>query len=155
MEDAGDRRVLVGVDRSAPSIEALRCGARIAAALGAPLEAVTVWTFPPDTSPYPIGTWKPREGAIVALDQAIEAAFGASPPAIRRIVLSGHVSRTLVAESDRSGMLVLGSRGQGGFAGMLLGSVSATCAEHAHCPVLIVHAPARARRGSAVIRAAR
>ena len=45
----------------------------------------------------------------------------------------------LIDESISAEMLVLGSRGHGGFAGLLLGSVSSACAEHAHCPVLVVH----------------
>jgi Universal stress protein family. len=50
----------------------------------------------------------------------------------------------LIEESAHASMLILGSRGHGGFVGMLLGSVSAACAEHAHCPVLVMHGAERA-----------
>jgi nucleotide-binding universal stress UspA family protein len=55
--------------------------------------------------------------------------------------LHGPPARTLIEESRNAFMLVLGSRGHGGFAGLLLGSVSTACAQHAHCPVLIMHGP--------------
>jgi len=61
------------------------------------------------------------------------------PPDLTRQVIAGPPSRTLIELSADSAMLVLGSRGHGGFAGLLLGSVSAACGEHAYCPVLIVH----------------
>lgn len=139
MESDTDR-IVVGVDGSASSIAALRYAARIATALGAPLEAVTTWTYPPFADAYLIADWSPQQDAEQILDAAIGEAFDDSPPAgLTRTVLSGPTARTLIAVSETSGMLVLGSRGHGGFAGLLLGSVSAACAEHAHCPVLVVH----------------
>ncbi|WP_343048836.1 universal stress protein [Microbacterium immunditiarum] len=63
-------------------------------------------------------------------------------------MLTGPAARTLIELSKSCGMLVLGSRGLGGFAGMLLGSVSAACVEHAHCPVFVVR-PRRGLNGSA------
>ncbi|MCD5348247.1 universal stress protein [Agromyces sp. S2-1-8] len=138
-EQRSSDRILVGVDGSASSVEALRYAARIADAFGAPLEVLTTWTFPPIAGAYVIDGWSPEEDARSAQDAAIEEAFDGEPPAgLRRAVLAGPAARTLIEESRRAGMLVLGSRGHGGFAGLLLGSVSATCAEHARCPVLVV-----------------
>lgn len=51
----------------------------------------------------------------------------------------GGAAKVLLNQSAGAQMLVVGSRGHGGFIGLLLGSVSAACAEHARCPVLIVH----------------
>ncbi|GLI28604.1 universal stress protein [Agromyces rhizosphaerae] len=133
------QRILVGVDGSAPSIEALRYGARLADALDAPLEAVTTWTFPPVMGAYVVDGWTPDEDAQGILDDSIAEAFGDDPPDLARTVLAGPAAGTLIEESRRARMLVLGSRGHGGFAGLLLGSVSAACAAHAHCPVLILH----------------
>jgi nucleotide-binding universal stress UspA family protein len=132
-------RVLVGVDGSPSSIDALRYAARVAEAFDAPLEVVAAWAYPPYGSPYIADAWSPEDDAKVILDDSISAAFGATPPPLRRTVLAGSPSGILIEESRHCGLLVLGSRGHGGFAGMLLGSVSSACAEHAHCPVLIVH----------------
>jgi nucleotide-binding universal stress UspA family protein len=51
----------------------------------------------------------------------------------------GQPASVLLEASEDSTMLIVGSRGHGGFAGLLLGSVSSACAEHATCPVLVVH----------------
>lgn len=139
MGNAATDRIVVGVDGSESSISALRYAARLATALDAPLHVVTTWTAPP-IDPYLAIDWTPETYAGEALDAAIEEVFGKTPPdGLTRAVLPGSASRTLIGLSDTSAMLVLGSRGHGGFVGLLLGSVSATCAEHAHCPVLIVH----------------
>jgi len=58
---------------------------------------------------------------------------------IERRVVEGRPAAVLVNESQGADLLVVGSRGHGGFAGLLLGSVSQQCAHHAACPVVIVH----------------
>lgn len=139
MENSAADRIVVGVDGSESSIDALRYAARMAAALDAPLHAVTTWTAPP-IEPYVAIEWTPEKYAEETLDIAVREAFGAElPVGFSRAVVPGPAARTLIGMSATSAMLVLGSRGHGGFVGLLLGSVSATCAEHAHCPVLIVH----------------
>lgn len=132
-------RVTVGVDGSASSVDALRYAARIADAFDAPLEAITTWSYPAFTSWSASAEWSPEEDAKAILTTAVEQAFGGTPPPLRRTIIPGPPAHALIEQSKRSAMLVLGSRGRGGFAGLLLGSVSAACAQHAHCPVLIVH----------------
>lgn len=136
-----DRRVIVvGVDGSAASIEALRWAAGTADATGAELAAVTCWDYPPSygmSAGY--GDWNPAADARSIVDQAITAAFP-EPRAdtIRTTVTQGHPAEILIEASRNADMLVVGSRGRGGFVGLLLGSVSAYCAEHALCPVVVV-----------------
>ncbi|MFC5501444.1 universal stress protein [Lysinimonas soli] len=141
-DQENSERILVGVDGSPSSIEALRRGARIAKAFDAPLEAVTTWEFPTalDGFYYPAPEWSPESDAHQILSTAVEQAFPDGPPdKFTTTTLQGAPARVLITESEHAGMLVLGSRGHGGFAGLLLGSVSGACAEHAHCPVLIMH----------------
>jgi nucleotide-binding universal stress UspA family protein len=135
-------RVVVGVDGSDPSQRALRWAAFIARSLDASLEAVIAWSWGSGVgyAPYP-SSWNPANDAQAIIDQTLDATFGAQhhPADLKVTVLEGYAPRLLLDVSADADMLVVGSRGHGGFAGMLLGSVSAACAEHAECPLLVVH----------------
>jgi nucleotide-binding universal stress UspA family protein len=134
-------RVVVGVDGSAASRGALRWAVRIAAATGAEITAVTAWQFPTTYGGSgAMEDWRPDLDAQTVLEQTLAEVFPAErPPGLRTVVAEGQARDVLLSASDGAEMLVVGSRGHGGFAGLLLGSVSAACAEHARCPVLVVH----------------
>ena len=137
------RHVVVGVDGSEPSKQALRWAQFLAQATASTIEAVAVWqpyiaygggwaTVPAD--------WNPAQDAETNLTATIEAVFGQHRPAgLELTVREGTAARVLLDASQGAQMLIVGSRGHGGFTGLLLGSVSATCAEHATCPVLVIH----------------
>jgi nucleotide-binding universal stress UspA family protein len=134
-------RVVVGVDGSEPSKAALRWAVRIAGLTSSRIVAVTAWDYP-ITYGFPVQAegWDPAADAELVVRTTLDEVFGATPPAgLETHVQRGHASDVLLQASDGAEMLVVGSRGHGGFAGLLLGSVSATCAEHARCPVLVVH----------------
>jgi nucleotide-binding universal stress UspA family protein len=132
-------RVVVGVDGSAESVAALRWAEDYADALGLEIDAVTSWSYPADYG-YAGGAseWRPDQDAALVSAAALGEAFGDGPPVgLRVVVREGHPARVLEDASNGAALLVVGSRGHGGFAGLLLGSVSAYCAEHAHCPVVV------------------
>lgn len=143
MRDNSDTRpIVVGVDGSPSSISALLKAVELARVLDLPVEAVT--TYPETADPsyyfYPMEKSSPQEDAKKTLDRAIASAFGNDPhPKIERVLLGGLPARVLIDKSREASMLVLGSRGHGGFVGLLLGSVTTACAAHAKCPVLIMH----------------
>lgn len=137
--DGSAGRVVVGLDGSPSSIAALRWAARFAAAFGLEIDVVTSWYFP---STYGEGgaaiDWRPDQDSAALADAALTTVFGDTPPSgLRSLVREGHPARVLVDASRGASLLVVGSRGRGGFTGLLLGSVSAYCAQHAHCPVLV------------------
>jgi nucleotide-binding universal stress UspA family protein len=133
-------RVVVGVDGSEPSIAAMRYAGRLAEAFDAPLEAVIAWTYPRFADPAIVSESTFEKEAAEVLDGAVRQAFaGSEPDGLVRSVVEGSPASTLIERSRSSGMLVVGSRGRGGFAGLRLGSVSVACAEHSHCPVVVVH----------------
>jgi len=138
---AGEHRIVVGVDGSEPSKQALRWGAHLATTFGARLDAVAAWDFPASYGFASVPPdWDPARDMRQALDETVQAAFGDQPPAgLRREVREGGAAMVLIEASRGATMLVVGSRGHGGFTGLLLGSVSGNVAEHAPCPVLIIH----------------
>jgi nucleotide-binding universal stress UspA family protein len=137
----GKPRIVVGIDGSEASKNALRWAARLAGPLGARIDAVAAWEF---TSMYGWSAlpplYSPHPEIEKSLNQVVDEVFGPDRPADLRVkVLEGVAANTLLAAGEGALMLVVGSRGLGGFTGLLLGSVSAKVAEHAHCPVLVVH----------------
>ncbi|MEO7007013.1 MAG: universal stress protein [Terrimesophilobacter sp.] len=132
-------RIVVGIDGSEASINALRYAVRVATAWGVPLEAICVWAYPPFFATDPPANWWPEEEAEKTLADVSHTVFGDTAPSwFRATVNRGTPARVLLDASESAEMLVLGSRGHGGFVGLLLGSVSTTCSQHARCPVLIV-----------------
>jgi nucleotide-binding universal stress UspA family protein len=139
--DSSERRIVVGVDGSRHSVEALRWAAYQASLLGARLNVVTAWEYPASFGWAAVPSdWDPAKDMEKVLQEAVRAAFGDEPPAgLELQVREGGAARVLLEACEGATMLVVGSRGHGGFAGLLLGSVSAGVAEHASCPVLIIH----------------
>lgn len=140
MADRAAGAIVVGVDGSEQSVEALRWAARLAPAYGAGIRVVGAWENPPEY----VGFVHFEDEKFDALarqrvDRAIHEAFGEEVPAgLSTSVQFGHPSKVLVRESEDAVVLVVGRRGHGGFKGLLLGSVSAACVAHAACPVLVI-----------------
>jgi len=133
-------RIVVGIDGSDASTEALRQGIRIAKALGASVQAVTTWRSGSDTFDGEDAIDWAQEDARQILEDASISVFGADTPDwFTSSALKGYPEQALLEASKGAEMLIVGSRGHGGLAGVLLGSVSAACAERASCPVLVVH----------------
>lgn len=135
-------RIVVGVDGSEPSREALRWAARFAVSEHASIEVVLAWELPTGIGWAAVSPdMLTLEDTEKVAEDAVDEVFGAERPkdlAIR--CREGDAASVLLEESRDALMLVVGSRGNGGFVGLLLGSVSAKVAEHAKCPVLVVHA---------------
>ena len=133
------RRIVVGVDGSRHSTLALRRAAALAEADGIALDPVIVWQQPATATGAPLAGWDPGIEAGTVLRDALAEVFGPALPAwVHPRVLPGATARVLIDASAGAELLVVGSRGHGGFAGLLLGSVSSACAEYAHCPVLVM-----------------
>ena len=139
--------VVVGVDGSDGSVQALRFALEEARIRGAALKAVNAWHIPPAV--YGAG-WAPasvdldeyRKLAEAALQKSLEdVGVAASGVTVTPVLEEGQPADVLCAEAENADLLVVGSRGLGGFRGLLLGSVSQQCAHHAPCPVVVVPAP--------------
>jgi nucleotide-binding universal stress UspA family protein len=139
--------IIVGVDRSAGAEEALRFAFEEAQLRGATLRAVHAWQFGYIGAPSLEGAVpvlgaeldEYRSAAEAILDAMVrEAITETGDVEIERRVVEGAAAAVLVEESRGADLLVVGSRGHGGFAQLLLGSVSQQCAHHAECPVVIV-----------------
>jgi nucleotide-binding universal stress UspA family protein len=112
--------------------------------MGAPLEAVAAWQYPPIDGGGYLPAAFDRTDAEKWLTAAVDEVFGENrPSALSQVVREGRADPVLLHESENAAMLVVSSRGHGGFVGLLLGSVSAAVAEHAKCPVLVLHGAER------------
>ncbi len=134
--------IVVGVDGSDSSKDALRWAAGQARLTGATLRAITAWSVPMmnygAAMPGSIEADVSRD-CREALDQALADALGAAPSIkVAADVVEGHPADVLVRAAEEAELLVVGSRGHGAFKGMFLGSVSNHCVSHAPCPVVVV-----------------
>lgn len=141
-EEKAFGRVVVGVDGSEASEAALRWAAATAARTGWSVDAVIAWQRPVefswDATGYDIDWQGEAEKAITA---TVDEVFGSQrPERLRTSAIEADAAHGLIEAASGADLLVVGNRGKGGFMGLLLGSVSAKCAAHAACPVLIVHA---------------
>jgi nucleotide-binding universal stress UspA family protein len=137
---AREHRIVVGVDGSVASKAALEWAVGQAGLTGAAVDAVIAWEFPAITG-YPVPTsdidWEDLARQIVT-DATAEARAGAGQVQIRSKVMKGNAAQVLLDESAGAELLVVGSRGHGGFAEALLGSVGQHCVHHAKCPVVVI-----------------
>ena len=140
-------RIVAGVDGSESSLAALRWAVRQAELTGATVEAVIAWRYP--VLPVPVG---PAPAAVIAsadfekaadktVTDAIHAVAGSgSNVQVRAQAREGNAAQVLIDAAAGADLLVVGSRGHGGFTEALLGSVSQHCVHHAQCPVVIFRA---------------
>ena len=137
--------IVVGVDQSEGARAALRFALEEARLRQARLRVVHAWQFGYIGAPGFEGSLPAVGGDLAEFHEAAEAALDetlrgvvADGVAIERRVDQGAAAPVLIEESRDADLLVVGSRGHGGFAQLLLGSVSQQCAQHAFCPVVIV-----------------
>jgi nucleotide-binding universal stress UspA family protein len=145
-------RIVVGVDGSEPSREALRWAVRQAGLTGATVEAVIAWHSPYIPAGY---AWAPlalmdhsafvKTAQMVVTDAVSSVVDPAGTVPVTTKVVEANPAQALLDAASGAELLVVGSRGYGGFTEALLGSVSQHCVHHASCPVVIIRDKAGAR----------
>jgi len=140
--------IVVGVDTTETSSDAIRWAADEARLRGATLRAVHAWVYVPPQSPAdaafsgafpedPVDLMRlEREAAEGALTAAVATIAGDVP--VEPLLVEDSARNALVDASENADLVVVGSHGRGGIAAAVLGSVSRHVAQHAHCPVVIV-----------------
>lgn len=144
-QEAKVPRIVAGVDGSPTSVAALRWAVGQARLAGAAVDAVIAWHFPVGYGGFGYGTVPLIDNADFAglaaktLREAVEAAGVADTGvSVREHVVEGNPARVLLDAAAGADLLVVGSRGYGGFTEMLLGSVGQHCVHHASCPVVVI-----------------
>lgn len=138
-----ENSVVVGVDGSAASTGAVAYAANTAATRGIPLVLVTTYTMP--AAMFAEGMIPPRpvydeleKECLPIIEQARASALKVAPDIeVSHAIVEGNPSQVLIDYTRKAKLIVLGSRGLGGIRGMVLGSVSASVASHAFCPVVV------------------
>lgn len=141
MSSSHQFEIVVGLDGAAPSLAALEWAVTEARLRGGRVRVVTGWQNPaPDfgmDNPLWTGAVFEQDAQMIQ-DKALKSANYDGVPLSGEVV-QGPTASTLLAAAKDADLLIVGSRGRGGFAGLLLGSVSTQIVHHATCPVLIIH----------------
>jgi len=137
--------IVVGADGSSSSQAALTWAVRQAELTGGTVQAVIAWQYPAVVAGY---GWAPVAmidttdlGEIAAKtvnDMVADVVDPASDVRVSTLVREGNPARVLLDAAQGADLLVVGSRGHGGFAGAMLGSVSQHCLHHSPCPVVVI-----------------
>ena len=132
--------LVVGVDGSAASSDALRWAARQAGLTGGELRAVSSWRWPSYLTRIPPGVDLAADTERT-LDEVVDAVLADFPDlTVARRVVEGPAGPALLTQAEGAELLVVGARGRAAFPGMLLGSVAEYCVRNGHCPVVVVRA---------------
>jgi len=133
--------VLAGTDGSSNASAALRWAAEYARRNQAKLRVIHVWHYPYGANEAGAMMSPPEsefeKGAQAIIDQAI-AALDTNGLTVEKAVRQGGVAQVLLEEAKGAQVLVVGARGHGGFAGLILGSVATHCTRHAKIPTVVV-----------------
>ena len=140
---AGDAPVVVGVDGSRTSARAVRFAMAEAARLGCPLVAVMAWEETslgaPELAAVLPSAAEMHEDAVRTVSRTLAVGTAEHPDVrVTRVVERGHPADVLLREAAGARLVVVGSRGRGGFAGLLLGSTSQTLLHRSPVDVAVV-----------------
>lgn len=137
------RKIVVGIDGSQSSINALTWALREAKRHSAEVLVVHVWSLPPAVDPMGVAVFAPIEelesaaqGVMKHVMETVRSLLG--DLTVTTSVERGSAAQHLLNASSTADMVVVGRRGHGGFLGLLIGSVAEQIAHHAKCPAVIV-----------------
>jgi nucleotide-binding universal stress UspA family protein len=139
------RRIVVGVDGSEASKDALRWAKAHAESDGAEVVAVSAWSYPVASFPMLVNqvatpeTFDVEGETRASLARVVKETLGDAE--VTQQVFEGHPVTVMLAAARDADLVVVGSRGHGGFVGSLLGSVSQSLVAHADCPVVVIRHP--------------
>ncbi len=133
------KQIVVGVDGSEGSLRALAWAAGEAEHHGAKLRAVRSWApMMPGLGPgYSVAAGPGFDEQEFAA-RRLQEILGEADSDAEAVVVEGRAAKVLIDQSGEADLLVVGSRGHGGFAGMLIGSVSQHASAHSECPVVVI-----------------
>ncbi|QIM20660.1 universal stress protein [Phycicoccus sp. HDW14] len=134
-------RVVVGVDGSAASLAALRTGVREATVLGGSVDAVHAWE-PTGAADPTLGSASSWEEYVAGVERVVDEAVAGLRPEHPDVAVAVHVVRdnplhALTEASEGAGLVVVGSRGTGGFEGLHVGATALRLVGRSACPVLV------------------
>lgn len=131
--------IVVGIDGSDLSLEALRWAARYAAKTGQRVRAVIAWHYPAMYGTSTIATdWDPEVDAKIVIERVV-GMVGPEFPGVQidSAVIGGGAAEVLVEESTQADLLVIGAKGHNALTRLVIGSTSMHCVAHAACPVVV------------------